>query len=136
MRCRLTIIALLVLAGIAVVIVSSPASGDADPGIKKQHLDPTPGDFVDDVTIEIDDTHGLQVKDEGITADKIGKKVPYYVVPRWTYKIAAANNYDEPNDFSSLTAEGSMVSFGDIRIESSRLRIIKGGTIGPDGRFA
>jgi len=51
MRCRLTIIALLILTGVAVVFVCSPASGDADPGIKKEHLDPTPGDFVDDVTI-------------------------------------------------------------------------------------
>jgi len=74
MRCRLTIIALLVLTGIAVVFVCSPASGDADPGIKKEHLDSTPSDFVDDVTIEIDDTNGLTVKDEGITADKIDKK--------------------------------------------------------------
>jgi len=50
MRCRLTIIALLLLAGIAIVLVCPLASGGADPGIKKEHLDPDAGDFVDDVT--------------------------------------------------------------------------------------
>jgi len=123
MRCRLTIVALLVLACIAVVLVCPPASGDAAPGIKKEHLDPTPGDFVDDVTIEIDDTNGLTVKDEGITADKIGKKIPCYVVPRWTYKIAASGSYDEPNDFANPIIEGSIVSFGDIVIDEGRLAV-------------
>ncbi|MBN2137200.1 MAG: hypothetical protein JW720_05295 [Sedimentisphaerales bacterium] len=47
MRCKLTIIALLLLAGVAVVLVCPEASGGADPGIKKEHLDPDAGDFVD-----------------------------------------------------------------------------------------
>ena len=69
MRCRLTILALLVLAGAVVVVICPPVGGDADPGIKKEHLDPTPGDLVDDVTIEIDDSNGLQVK--AIPADSV-----------------------------------------------------------------
>jgi len=63
------------------------------------------------------------VKDEGITADKIDKKAPYYVVPRWTYKIAASGSYDEPNDFASPIIEGSIVSFGDIVIDGGRLAV-------------
>ena len=62
MRCRLTIIALLVLAGIWVVVMTPPAGGDANPGIKKEHLDPTPGDFVDDVAIRILPLNSLRIR--------------------------------------------------------------------------
>jgi len=84
--------------------------------VQKMHLTPL-------IFLEIDDTNGLTVKDEGITADKIDKKAPYYVVPRWTYKIAASGSYDEPNDFANPIVEGSIVSFGDIVIDDGRLAV-------------
>ena len=62
MRIRLAILALVVAIGVLVAVFSQPAGGDCTAGIKKGHLDTAPKEFVDDETIEIDDTNGLQVK--------------------------------------------------------------------------
>jgi hypothetical protein len=58
-----------------VSMYSRRVEGDCANGIKKEHLDETPGAFVDDNTIEIDATNGLQLKDEGVTAAKLGNYV-------------------------------------------------------------
>jgi hypothetical protein len=42
--------------------MTPPAGGDANPGIKKEHLDPTPGDFVDDVAIRILPLNSLRIR--------------------------------------------------------------------------
>jgi len=61
MRCKLTVLVLLTLVIVSVSIVSQPVDADCDSGIKAVHLDPTPKEFVDDETIEIDGTNGLQI---------------------------------------------------------------------------
>jgi hypothetical protein len=62
MRIRLAILGFVAAIGVVVAVFTQPAGGDCTAGIKKGHLDTTPGAFVDDETIEIDATNGLQVK--------------------------------------------------------------------------
>ena len=63
MKNSLTVIAInLVLAVVLAMIISAPVEGDCSSGIKAVHLDKTAKAFVDDETIEINDTNGLQVK--------------------------------------------------------------------------
>ena len=63
------IILVVSIVGLAVVsMYSRRAEGDCAGGIKKEHLDDTPGAFVDDDTIEIDSSNGLQLKGAGVTA--------------------------------------------------------------------
>ena len=71
MRNRIVIlISLVVMIGI-VVAISLPAGGTCSTGINKTHLDPAPGAFVDNTTIEINSTNGLQIKPAYIN-EKVG----------------------------------------------------------------
>ena len=113
MRSKLTILALLAFAAVFVAIVSPPAGGDCDSGIKAVHLDPDPNDFCDDVTIEISDTNGLQVKDGGITAAKIANIPDSSITPAkidsifgsWTDKDSDLNTFAQNNIYKA-TSDG------------------------------
>lgn len=71
MRARLIIGYLLIVGLIYVCFTVSRVVATCDSGIRKEHLDSTPGNFVDNDTIEIDATNGLQIKDAGVTVDKM-----------------------------------------------------------------
>ncbi|MBN2138279.1 MAG: hypothetical protein JW720_10760 [Sedimentisphaerales bacterium] len=110
MRCRLTIIGLLLLAGIAVVLVCPEASGGADPGIKHEHLDPDAGDFADDVTIEIDVTNGLQVK--AIPAASVSPAKIDSIFGAWTDDDSELNTLAKNNVYMA-TSDGFVTVYGD-----------------------
>jgi hypothetical protein len=108
MRYRLTIIALLLLAGIAIVLVCPLASGGADPGIKKEHLDPDAGVFVDDVTIEIGD-NGLQVKAIP-NASVLPAKVDS-IFGAWTDDDSGSSTLAKDNVYKA-TSDGFILAYG------------------------
>jgi len=115
MRSKLIILGLWTAVCIGAWLIT-PVGGTCDSGINKNHLDKTAKAFVDNDTLEINDANGVQVKNEGITSAKLNKFVPYYVVPRWTVKVAATNNYTLPSQFSSPVASESILSFGSIDV--------------------
>lgn len=80
MKSKLTILAIFTAAVVLVSAISSSVEGDCNAGIKKVHLDTTPGEFVDDETIEIDDTNGLQVKADSIGSTQLASGAIVQVV--------------------------------------------------------
>jgi hypothetical protein len=71
MKNKTVVAALMGLCIFAGMMLSNRVDGTCDTGIKKEHLDSTPGHFVDNTTIEIDSTNGLRVKPSYINT-KVG----------------------------------------------------------------
>jgi len=77
MKCKLIILGFWTAICICAWLIT-PAGSTCSTGINKTHLDPAPGAFVDNQTIEINSTNGLQVKpiDEDDMASNSAVKVP------------------------------------------------------------
>jgi len=69
MKTRLWLTALTIALVFNAVMTRARVEGEA-PGIRKEHLDPTPGAFVDNTTIEIG-ASGLQITSQAVTPAKI-----------------------------------------------------------------
>ena len=71
---KMNVFMIVIAAGllINVIMMRAPVGGEeCTAGIKKGHLDPAPGAFVDDETIEIDAANGLRIKDGALIPAKI-----------------------------------------------------------------
>ena len=97
------------------VMMRTPAEGDeCGVGIRKEHLDATPGAFVDDETIEIGD-NGLKIVDGAVSGDVIANgavtesKVDS-IFGTWTKKDTDENNLTEEIDYKA-TCDGFVHTF-------------------------
>jgi len=102
--------AVLMLFAVSLVIFEfvTWADGDCSIGITKDHLDTTTGEFVDNVTIEINDTNGLTVKaipDDSVTTGKIDS-----IFGSWTSIDSDTNTLAHTSVYKA-TSDGFVVGF-------------------------
>jgi len=120
MRNRLVILVLLVLVIGIVVAISLPVSGTCGTGINKTHLDPTPGAFVDNTTLEINSANGLQVK--AIPNGSVSTAKIETIFGSWTDKDSQ-NNILVVNAVYKVTSDG-VVRFTNTAVGGAQFTII------------